>query len=67
MNLDTRVVIAIQDAVSEAGEAPQLAKKITAWLEGLAGGNTRLSDRDSTERHVELLYDNVVAGPEDET
>jgi hypothetical protein len=61
MNLDKRVITAINEAVEEAGETPALAQKIVAWIDSLAGGNARLSDRDSTERHLELLYRNVVA------
>jgi hypothetical protein len=67
MNLDKRVVAAINDAVQELGETPALAQKITAWLDSLAGGNTRLSDRDSTQRHVELLYENVGVGREEQS
>ncbi len=66
MNLDRRVVAAIDEAVKELGETPALAEKITAWLDSLAGGNARLSERDSTDRHLELLYQSVVAETEEE-
>jgi hypothetical protein len=66
MNLDKRVVAAIEEAVKELGETPALAQKITAWLDSLAGGNARLADRDSTDRQVELLYQDVVVGAEKE-
>lgn len=66
MNLDKRVVIAINEAVEQAGETPALAEKIVAWIDSLAGGNARLSDRDSTERHLELLYRNVTAEEDEE-
>jgi hypothetical protein len=66
MNIDRRIVAAIDEAVKDLGETPALAKKITAWLDSLAGGNDRLTDRDSTERHVELLYENVVGGTEED-
>lgn len=65
MNLDRRVIAAIDEAVRESGETPALAQKITAWLDSLAGGNSRLSDRDTTERHVELLYQSVVGANEE--
>jgi hypothetical protein len=61
MNLDKRVVTAINEAVKEAGETPALAEKIVAWIDSLAGGNARLADRDSADRHLELLYQNVIA------
>jgi hypothetical protein len=59
MSLDKRVETAIEEAVKELGEKPALAEKIKAWLEGLVTGNDRISERDSTERHVELLYRSV--------
>ena len=61
MNLDKRVVAAINEAVNEAGETPALAEKIVAWIDSLAGGNARLADRDSSDRHLELLYQSVIA------
>jgi hypothetical protein len=66
MNVDKRVVTAIKEAVEELGETPALAQKITAWLDAIAGGNARLSDRDSTERHLELLYGSVMTGSDEE-
>jgi hypothetical protein len=62
MSLDKRVVTAIDEAVKEMGETPALAERIKAWLDGLVSGNDRLSERDSTERHVELLYRSVSVG-----
>ena len=66
MNLDRRVVTAIEEAVREQGETPALAQKITAWLDSLAGGNARVAERDSTDRHVELLYESVVTETEED-
>jgi len=66
MNLDKRVVAAIDEAVKELGESPALGEKISAWLESLAGGNARLADRDATDRQVELLYQDVAVIAEEE-
>ena len=52
MTIDPRVITAVEQAVEEARESPALAQKIVAWLDSLAAGNTRLSDRDSTDRHL---------------
>jgi len=60
MNLDPRVEAAVKEAVHEAGETPALAEKIIAWLDALAAGNAQLSDRDTTSRHLELLFQTVV-------
>jgi hypothetical protein len=65
MSLDKRVEIAIDEAVQEIGETPALAEKIKAWLGSLVAGNDRLAERDSTERHVELLYSSVSAGADE--
>ena len=59
MALDKRVLRAIDDAVEQAGEDHPLALKIAALMEALASGNTTLADRDSAERHMELLYEQV--------
>jgi hypothetical protein len=65
MNLDKRIVAAIQEAVKEMGESPALAQKMIAWVESLAEGNARLDDRDATHRQVELLYQEVVGVAEE--
>jgi hypothetical protein len=65
MTIDRRVVTAVEQAVEEAGESPALAQKIVAWLESVASGNTRLSDRDSTDRHLELLFQQVSESTEE--
>ena len=54
--MDDKIRAAIQEAVSEARQSPELAKKLVAWFAAVATGNTDLHDRDSAERHVELLY-----------
>ena len=65
MSLDKRVESAIDEAVKEMGETPALAERLKAWLDGLVSGNERLSERDSTERHVELLYRSISAGADE--
>lgn len=65
MSIDRRVVLAVEQAVQEAGESSALAEKIVAWIESLASGNTRLADRDSTDRHLELLFQQVSRSIED--
>jgi hypothetical protein len=65
MNLDSRVVAAIKESVKELGQTEALAEKIIAWLDSLASGNDRLPSRDTTERHLELLYQSVII-PSDE-
>jgi hypothetical protein len=66
VNLDSRVITAIKEAVAEAGETTALAQKMIVWLEGLAGGNARLSDRDLTARHLDLLYQAVREAEDDQ-
>ena len=64
--MDQRVIAAIDEAVQEVGETPALAKKIAAWLESLSNGNARLADRDTTDRHLELLFQSVTSVVDDE-
>lgn len=66
MNLDSRVIAAIKEAVGEAGETAALSQKIIVWLDSLASGNARLSDRDLTARHLDLLYEAVSDADDDQ-
>lgn len=61
MPLDPRIRAAIKEAVSDAGQPPELATKLLAWFESLASGNASLEDRDDTARHLELLYEVTLA------
>jgi len=66
VNLDSRVITAIAEAVEEAGETPVLSQKIIVWLDSLASGNARLSDRDLTVSHLDLLYGAVSEADDDD-
>ena len=56
MALDPRIIEAIYESVDEFGQSKELATKLIAWLEALTSGNENIEDKDSVERHVELLY-----------
>ncbi len=57
MSVDPKVKEAIETAVSEAGQPDGLARKLTRWFEAIASGNEDMSDTQSANRHLELLYE----------
>ena len=57
--MDPKIKAAIEMAVSEAAQSQGLARKITRWFEAIASGNEDITDRQATDRHLELLYDEV--------
>lgn len=54
---DTRIEDAIKQAVQEAGETPELASKMLAWLDGLTSGNETIENIDRSKQRVRTLYD----------
>lgn len=56
MSLDKRIRDSIRDAAIARGQSEVLVDRLTAWIEGLASGNESLDDRDSVQRHLDLLY-----------
>lgn len=64
MALDTRIEAAINEAVLEVGQSREVADKLVAWVSDLTTGNTKLTDKDSVRRHLQLLFNTVhVAEP----
>ena len=56
MSVDDKIVEAIRRATEDAGQPQSVADQMWAWFEGLSGGNERLEDPDSVDRHLELLF-----------
>lgn len=59
--LDPKLKEAINAAVKTAGQPPELAVTLNAWLEAVVDGNEELTDRDATNRRVHLLYEKTNA------
>jgi len=57
MSVDPKIKEAIEPAVEEAGQTPSLARCLGRWFEAIATGNENINDRQSADRHLELLYD----------
>lgn len=55
--LDPKLKESIESAVRKAGQPPELAQGLCAWLEAVSSGNEQLSDRDAINRRLEVLYD----------
>jgi hypothetical protein len=53
MALDSKVIEAIGEAVSEAAQDPILAKRLSSWLDELAEGKTHIENADDTPHRLE--------------
>lgn len=58
------IVEAIWTAVVEAGQDESLSRRLVAWFEEVSSGNEMLTDRESTDRRLERLYEYTIL-PED--
>ncbi|WP_199221267.1 CxC ATPase DNA modification system associated small protein [Maritimibacter sp. 55A14] len=54
--MDPKIVEAIEEAVSEAGQPVGLARKMTRWFDAIASGNEDVASKQDAYRHLELLY-----------
>ena len=59
MAVDPRIAKAIEHVVHGAGQSPALARRLIAWFNAVASDNEDLNDRQSANRHLELLYGEV--------
>lgn len=59
--MDKKIQDAIREAVTEAGQDPGLARKLESWFEAIASGSEDINDKQSANRHLELLYDDTHA------
>lgn len=67
MTTDPKIQEAIEQAVEEAGQNQALSRKLVQWFEAIASGNEGINDRQSANRHLQLLYDEtqIQTGNED--
>ena len=56
MTMDPKIVEAIEEAVDENGQTKVLARRLVAWFDAIASGNQEINDKQSANRHLELLY-----------
>lgn len=57
--MDPKITEAIQQVVQDSGQSGALARRLVAWFSAIASGNEDINDRQSANRHLELLYDEV--------
>lgn len=60
MTLDPKINQAIIEASQGLKQSEELTRRLTAWISALLDGNESLSDPDSRDRHLELIYDATV-------
>ncbi|MCY4462441.1 MAG: hypothetical protein OXC26_18915 [Albidovulum sp.] len=57
MAIDARIAQAITDAVEEAGQRNELARRLTAWFEAVTSGIEDINDEATADRRLEILFD----------
>lgn len=57
MPVDARIAQAIAEAVEEAGQDTELARRLTAWFEAITTGIEDIGDEATADRHLEVLYE----------
>ena len=62
--MDPKIIASIEEAVREKGQSEALARRLVAWFEAIASGNEDINDKQASNRHLELLY-NEAELPED--
>ena len=65
MPLDKRLTRAIVESVKFAGEDQLLSKRLVALFESLGSGQVSVDDKESMDRHIELVYSQVSDKPID--
>lgn len=60
MSIDPKIREAIKDAVAHLGQPEGLAHKLDSWFEAIATDNERITDKQLTEKRLEMLYDEVL-------
>ena len=57
--MDPKIVTSIEEAVREEGQSEALARRLVAWFGAIASGNEDINDKQASNRHLELLYNEV--------
>jgi len=57
--MDKKIQDALREAVREAGQDPSLARKLEMWFEAIASGSEDVNDKQSSNRHLDLLYEDT--------
>lgn len=57
--MDPKIIASIEEAVREEGQSEALARRLVAWFGAIASGNEDINDKQASNRHLELLYNEV--------
>ena len=57
MVIDLKIKEAIEEAIAESGQSKTLARLLVAWFNAIASGNEHIHDKQSADRHLELIYE----------
>lgn len=64
MAIDPKIKEAVVTAVINSKQPEGLARKLISWFESIATGQEKIADRQSADRHLELLYREVCVTPQ---
>lgn len=56
MIVDPKIIVSIEEAAREEGQSKALARRLVAWFGAIASGNEDINDKQASNRHLELLY-----------
>lgn len=59
MIVDPKIKASIEEAVREESQSEALARRLVAWFKAIASGNEDINDKQASNRHLELLYNEV--------
>ena len=59
MTVDPKIKEAIETAVNDSEQSEGLSRMLISWFEAIAVGNEEVDDKQSSDRHLELLYGEV--------
>jgi hypothetical protein len=65
VEIDKVIKSAIEEAVKDNEQNPELAKKIVAWVTAFASGGEEVNAGDAAARHLEVLYESVKISSEE--
>lgn len=57
--MDPKIVASIEKAVHEEGQSEALARRLVAWFGAIASGSEDINDKQASNRHLELLFNEV--------
>ena len=60
MAIDAMIEQAISEAVKEAEQPEELARRLIAWFKAVASGNEDINNQPAVDRHLEVIFGGTV-------